>query len=42
MGGGGGDEKIAEGSGDPKKGGLWRKGGMLLVWIFFLAGMWQM
>ena len=31
-------EKLLKGKGDPKKGGFRRKGGMLLVWVFFLAG----
>ena len=35
--------KLLKDRGDPKKGGFCRKGGgMLLVWIFFLAGVWQM
>ena len=41
----GGDGKIAEGLEDPKKGGgggVCRKGGMLLVWVFCLAAVWQM
>ena len=38
----GGDGKIADGSGDPKTWGFCRKEGMLLVWVFFLAGVWQL
>ena len=38
----GGMEKLLKGKGDPKKGGFCRKGGMLLMWVFFLAGVWQM
>ena len=34
-------EKLLEGRGNPKKGGFWKKGGMLLVWVFFLARVWQ-
>ena len=33
-----GMEKLLNGRGDPKKGEFCRKGGMLLVWLFFLAG----
>ena len=28
-------EKLLKGKGNPKKGGFCRKGGMLLVWVFF-------
>ena len=31
-------EKLLKGKGDPKNGGFCREGGMLLVWVFFLAG----
>ena len=31
-------EKLLKGRGHPKKGRFCRKGGMLLNWVFFLAG----
>ena len=35
-------EKLLKGRGYPKKAGdSVGKGGMLLVWVFFLAGVWQ-
>ena len=34
----GGIGKLLKGTGDPKKKGSVGKGGMLLVWVFFLAG----
>ena len=34
-------EKLLEGRGNPKKGEFWKKGGMLLVLVFFLARVWQ-
>ena len=38
----GGMEKLLKGGRDPKEGGCsLRKGGMVLVWVFFLAGVWQ-